>query len=74
MVKTSATLVLPFLSPLKYPLPVFTQIKTFKRARNKGQSHSSNPAPNKAFTNWLIYNTFLSPVYLKHQLHLSSGT
>lgn len=74
MVLTSAILVLPFLSPLKYSLPVFIQIKTFKRARNKDQSPSSNPTPNKAFSNWLIYKTFLSSEHLKHQLHLSSGT
>lgn len=74
MVLTYAILVLPFLSPLKYSLPVFIQVKTLKRARNKDQSPSSNPTPIKAFSNWLIYKTFLFSEHLKHQLHLSSGT
>lgn len=55
---------LPFFSPHKYPLPLFTQIKTFKRARNKGQRSQSNATFIMPFLTGSF--TFLSSELLKH--------
>lgn len=59
MIITSATLVFLFFHHSSTLLPLFTQIKTFKRARNKGQSSSSNSTSIKP----LLIGSFTIPFY-----------